>query len=1060
MIRILYLLFILSGAAGLIYESIWTRYLGLFVGHDAYAQILVLVIFLGGMSVGAMAVSRRSERLRQPLRGYVIVEFAVGCIGLLFHDLFQWVTGMAYGSIFPALAGSVALPIAKWALASALILPQSVLLGTTFPLMSAGVLRLRPTQPGRSLSLLYFSNSLGAAVGVLVAGFYLVSLAGLPGTLLVAAMLNLVVAVATIGVIGMARRRQAGEPAATAEAQAALPCPTAHETSPLERLLLATAFGTAVASFIYEIDWIRMLSLVLGSATHSFELMLSAFILGLALGSFWIRRRADAFGNPVRALGVVQWVMGSLALATLPLYSASFGWVASLLATFARNDLGYTGFTLARYAICLAIMLPATFCAGMTLPLLTRTLVASGSGERAIGAVYGWNTLGSIVGVMVGGLVLLPLLGLKGMLLAGAGLDMAIGLVLLTSSSQHRGAGLRLAYAGGAATILILVVAGTGVRLDRQLLTSGVYRTGTIPDKGQLETPFYQDGKTATVSTARSKRSGQIFLATNGKTDASLGPTWLKTCDSVSHPTALSGDAATQALLPLVTLAHVPAARTAAVIGHGSGMSTHFLLGGPNMARVVTVEIEPQMVAGARVFYPANRRAFDDPRSELVIDDAKSYFASAHQQYDLILSEPSNPWVSGVSGLFTTEFYGRVRQYLSEEGVFGQWLHTYELDDGLVLSVLAAIHQNFRSYEVFLVSGGDLLVVAGNRARLPEPDWSVFGSPGVRQDLCRFLPLTVDALNGLRLIGRAGLAPLLDSFGQANSDYYPVLDLGAEQRRYRRDYAAGFYALSSEWFNLLSSVAGRRSRPADDPIAGLPETPRVRARALEAYLRGVPSSAGADTTLDTRTREASFALHQWRASLATDRPPTDWPLWAQQMLVVDRYRSGGMAGTVDNATFVEAAGFLRRHGAPEPVRDVLSFRHGMQSWNFDEAARAADRLLPIAMRDHDWITADELRDGAVVANLHVGNVGAARQVLDTLARFSTRRPGDVRSQLLEAYVRQAEEAGARAGRGALRAPVPTRALPAPPPRVVHDVATGTVQLAPAANPMLVKAPVP
>jgi spermidine synthase len=210
--RLLYLLFILSGAAGLIYESIWTRYLGLFVGHDAYAQIIVLVIFLGGMSAGAVVVSRFSERVREPLQGYAIVEFAVGCIGIVFHDVYQWSTNFAYASIYPSLAGSPLLTVAKWGLASALILPQSVLLGATFPLMSAGVLRLRRRDEGRSLSLLYFANSLGAAVGVLVAGFYLVELSGLPGTLLVAAMLNLVVALLTFGIVVRARR--GGAPAA------------------------------------------------------------------------------------------------------------------------------------------------------------------------------------------------------------------------------------------------------------------------------------------------------------------------------------------------------------------------------------------------------------------------------------------------------------------------------------------------------------------------------------------------------------------------------------------------------------------------------------------------------------------------------------------------------------------------------------------------------------------------------------------------------------------------------------------------------------------------------
>ncbi|MGH7499575.1 MAG: fused MFS/spermidine synthase, partial [Gemmatimonadales bacterium] len=644
MIRALYLLFVLSGAAGLIYESIWTRYLGLFVGHDAYAQIVVLVIFLGGMSAGAMAVSRRSERLAQPLYGYVGVEFAVGVIGLFFHDIFQAVTSWTYATVYPELAGSWLLPVAKWGIASALILPQSVLLGATFPLMSAGVLRLSRKNPGRSLSMLYFSNSLGAAAGVLIAGFYLVSLAGLPGTLLTAAMLNLIVAGATVGVIVAVRNSAIDAQAAAAEgsgttARPATPDPQPASHDPhLQRLLLWTSLGTAVASFIYEIDWIRMLALVLGSATHSFELMLSAFILGLALGAFWIRSRADRLADPLRTLGIVQWTMGFLALATLPLYVQSFEWVAALLSTFARNDAGYTGFTIARYGLCLLIMLPATFCAGMTLPLITRTLIVGGSGERAIGAVYAWNTLGSIIGVVLGGLVLLPMIGLKGLLIAGAVIDMAIGAVLLARAAGLEGKRSRLVPAAVLATGVLALAVGLGVRLDRNLLASGVYRTGTLVRPGEREMIFYRDGRTATVTVGRIKDDGILSLATNGKTDASLTRAWYRPCDEASRRPPLLGDAATQTLLPLITLAHMPRAATAAVIGQGSGMSSHLLLGSAAIKDLVTIEIEPQMIEGSKIFLPANRRTFEDPRSEIVIDDAKSYFASAHRRFDLIMS--------------------------------------------------------------------------------------------------------------------------------------------------------------------------------------------------------------------------------------------------------------------------------------------------------------------------------------------------------------------------------------------------------------------------------------
>ncbi len=1006
MTRVLYALFILSGAAGLIYESIWTRYLGLFVGHDAYAQIIVLVIFLGGMSVGAVVISRYSERIREPLQGYAIIEFVVGCIGVVFHDVFGWTTSFAYESIYPHLAGSPLLTIAKWSIASALILPQSILLGATFPLMSAGVLRLRRRDEGRRLSILYFANSLGAALGVLVAGFYLVRLSGLPGTLLVAAMLNLVVALVTFLVVVRGRSKAPVEaPAASPAREGSARARSGLEPERLRRLLLFTSFGTATASFIYEVDWIRMLALVLGSATHAFELMLSAFILGLALGAFWIRGRIERIHNPVRTLGLIQWTMGLLAMATLPIYMASFDWIGGLLSTFARTDLGYAGFTIARYAICLLVMLPATFCAGMTLPLITRTLLRSGHGERAIGGVYAWNTLGSIVGVILGGLVLLPLLGVKAMLIAGAAIDMAIGVMLYLASSERGTVPRRLGWALGGGAVMASLVIAMRVPMEQRVLASGVYRSGVVVEPGAWDMLFYKDGRTASVSAIRVNSTGQVSLATNGKADASLGRQWFTTCGDGLQRLPLSGDAATQALTPLITLAHVPNARNAAIIGYGSGMTTHVLLGSPALKEVVTVEIEPQMIEGARAFYPANRRATEDPRSRLVIDDAKSYFASQHQRFDVILSEPSNPWVSGVSGLFTSEFYARLRNYLTDDGVFGQWIQSYELSDELIVSVLAAIHQNFRSYDMFITSNGDLLVVASNRPQLPKPDWSVFKAPGVEADLCRFLPITPEGIEHLRLVSRHELEPLLASITQANSDYYPVLDLGAERRRYLRSSAAGFRALSSDWYNLLSSIRGVRRTPPIDTLAALPESPRVRAIALAAHLQ----TPGGGAQGDPAVQQAAYIVGQWHAWMDEGKPPSSWQIWLNQMDQVAQVGSGGRAGMPDNQLYLAARAYAAKMKAPETVQQVVAFRHAVASWNFREASDAADRILPVALKEHRWIPSDELRDGTVMAKLHVGDIRGARQTLETLREFSTRPAWDLRSQLLSAYVMTAEQ---------------------------------------------------
>jgi spermidine synthase len=1017
MLVVLTLLFILSGAAGLFYESVWSRYLGLFVGHNAYAQVIVLVIFLGGMAIGAMLVGRVSARIREPLFGYAIVEALVGLLGLFFQDIYVGVTDWAYASVFPATAGSVTLTIAKWGLAALLILPQSILLGTTFPLMSAGALRRLGREPGRTLSVLYFANSFGAAIGVLIAGFYLVDAVGLPGTILAATIINFVVAIGAVVaskyVPAEGEMAPAAEPAASGEASAA-------PGTPLVRVLLGVAFGTAVASFVYEIAWIRMLSLVLSSATHSFELMLSAFILGLALGAFWVRRRADRFADPLRTLGVVQLWMGALALATLPLYFAAFDWMATLLATFARTESGYAGLNLARYGICLLVMLPATFCAGITLPLITRTLLVGGSGERAIGQVYGWNTLGSIFGVAIAALVLLPLVGLKALLATGALLDMAIGAAVLWWAANRLG-GLTLrrsAMRGSVAVAAVALVAIVTPGFDQSLLLSGVFRYGVKPAPGSREVLYYADGRTATVSAERIKETGLTFIATNGKSDGGMPAYWTQPCSDSLPKQPLRGDAATLALAALITLAHAPEAKVGAVIGQGTGISSHLLLGSEKLEALYTIEIEPEMLDASKVgFYPANARVFDDPRSHFVVDDAKSYFAAAGRQYDFIFSEPSQPWVSGVAGLFTREFYQRVNRYLTPGGVFAQWIHIYDINDRLVMTVLSALHAEFKNYEVYMPAATDMLVVATNADRVPAPDWRIFQYPAIARDFCHQIPFTPEALDATWLGNRRTLGPLVERFPTPNSDFFPHLDNGAELSRYMGQQASGIYGLSNERFDISGPVGGRRILPASFTQAPTPDIPRVFQLSVGATLRTPAAQPAADQPLDDdRKGVALYRDRAWRAELASASAPANWRVWLQRMADIERDRYGGTRGYADPAFYGEIYRFLERHRAPAPVRAVVEFREGILGWNWAPAARAAGLLIPEALAGRSWLAPDELRDGAVLAYLATNQLAEARRTFESLASLSRRPPNDFRSALLAAYVEVASAAEPRAAR--------------------------------------------
>ena len=329
-VKLLFALFALSGFTGLIYESVWSHYLRLFLGAAAFAQSFVLAAFMGGMALGAWLASRWSARRPNLLATYGWIEAAIGVAALIFHELFVLLY-RSFRSItsYPRWDRPSSVEIYKYALCAVLIVPQTLLLGMTFPLLSGAVIRRGPEASGHHLAMLYFTNSIGAAAGALAAAFLLLGWLGMPGTMRLAGVLNLALAAA---VLFIARRAEPAPITTTPSGGAAL------AGTDIARLFLAGAFVTGLASFIYEIVWIRMLSLVLGSSFHAFELMLSAFITGLALGGFWIRRRIDHIADPVRFAGVVQVLMGLAALATVFVYHWSFDWMAWALGVLQHND--------------------------------------------------------------------------------------------------------------------------------------------------------------------------------------------------------------------------------------------------------------------------------------------------------------------------------------------------------------------------------------------------------------------------------------------------------------------------------------------------------------------------------------------------------------------------------------------------------------------------------------------------------------------------------------------------------------------------------------------------
>jgi spermidine synthase len=764
---ILFIVFALSGFAGIIYESIWSHYLKLFLGHAAYAQTIVLVLFMGGLALGSWIGARLERRIDDSLMAYVAVEIGIGVLALVFHPVYLGTTTTALGTIFPRLADPFAIQSAKVVLSAALLLPQAVLIGMTFPFMAVGVLQRALLPTGFTVSSLYFVNSLGAAVGVLASGFVFIAWFGLPGTIRVAGSLNLLVALI---VFLMVRRLPL---AASATPSAATRAPPGRDAGGLRRLVVIAALLTGCASFMYEIAWIRMLNMVLGTSTHSFELMLSAFIFGLALGGWWIRRHLDRVRHLLSLLGFIQIAMAVLALSTLAFYDFSFFLMSAVFYAVAKTPLGYGLFMIFSNGIAFLIMLPATICAGMTLPLMTHFLLARGHGNRSVGEVYAANTTGAILGVVLTVHVLVPLFSLKAALLAGGALDIALGLYLLRHYIAPLDAPAARAAAFGACAFALVTAAF--VDLDPLKMAAGVFRHGgpMLDDGAAVE--MHRDGKTASV-TVFSMDGTRRVIATNGKVDASL---------EFDPERPASQDESTQILTGAIPLMIKPEARRAAVIGIGSGMTTHVLLQSPAIERVDTIEIEAQMVAGARAFLPHVAATFGDPRSRIRIDDARTYFAANQSRYDLIVSEPSNPWVSGVSALFSVEFYRLIKGHLAAGGLFAQWLQLYEIDLSLLASVFKAFGGEFPDYRVFEMGDGNLLLLAspaGEFSFAPDKIFAMGAMPGL---LGRVGIDTPADLASRYVASDRILQPFFAAYPTpANSDFHPVLDLNAAYKRF------------------------------------------------------------------------------------------------------------------------------------------------------------------------------------------------------------------------------------------------------------------------------------
>lgn len=920
---LIYFFFTLSGAVALIYEALWSRYLKLFLGHSSYGQIVTLMMFMGGIGLGSFLAARYLKKIENPFLMYARIELVAAVFGFGFHFAYEAMTNWFFGAaagiqeVGPWLANVVQIGICVL-----LTLPFATLLGATFPLLAAGMIRLFPDGGKRSLPLLYFANSLGGATGILVCSYFLISAFGTIGALQIASLGNVVVAIGFFALHKVYQNRSIEKPDVAPEESASQRAEnkTLQPESSRVGLWLAVAAGTGLASFIYEVGWIRLLSLILGSSTHSFDAMISAFILGLAFGGLFVRRLLDRVtGNLAPVLGTIQVLMGVFAAMSLYLYQPFFEAVKASHGLFAKTEAAFPLHAAFKYLLCLGLMFPAAFCAGMTLPLITWRLVKVTGKESYTGLVYGWNTVGSIIGAAVAGLFLMPTLQLKWTIFSGAALDVALGLALLffgvkawsgTREKSDWSGKIPALRMGAIALVAAALLPAFWTGFDPSVICSGNFRFGK---GGESEIVEVRHGKTATISVER--YGTNMCIATNGKSDGAI---WMGEGDS--FPWKELSDEGTVAMLAGLPMLTRDSDYDAALIGMGTGMTGHYLLSDSRLQSLDLIEIEDAVVDLAKHFRPRNERLWTDDRLNIVVDDAKRHFYANRKQYDVIISEPSNPWVSGVSGLFTKEFYEHVRHFIKPGGVLVQWVHGYEFRDDLLVSIFSAL-DTFEHFEVYRVpeNAGDFIVVASDgdisfidpeqleKVSDFDDDLAMLGT-----EISQFGP-------GNFLASEHTLRPNLDEFRSlTNSDYFPYVEQHAETAFFTSSQVHLPGALNDAFHSWQDLAEPERAR----------EMRQLRAR-LHVERNGIEP----EEKNDTRKRLEGL--------LAAPGPDADW-YHIEQLLLTATVKTSGTELWLNEPFVAEMKDVIDSGVVPEEYASRFQLMEGLARDDME----GVEELLP------------------------------------------------------------------------------------------------------------------
>lgn len=713
--------------------------LGLVFGATTLAVSTVLAAFMGGLALGSILAAKLARKISKPLSTYGVMEIGIAIYALLVPLLFRWIDH-AYALIWQQLhPGYFTFSIWRFLLSGLVLLVPTTLMGATLPVLTAAIVR---SPDSNSVTKLYACNLAGAILGTLAAGFVLLPALGIRMTIAVAAVLNVIV-----GIIAIALQRRTTVPSEYH------PVNPENPANPVNSFWYFAALASGFVTISSQVSWTRTLTMIIGSSTYAFSIVVALFLIGLAIGA-WLIARKDRSQRlrsailKVEALTALSLLLSLYVLNQIPALLINLGLrlhISSWSGLLALQILSAT----------LLILLPAVLM-GMVMPLVL--VWASSDRARAVAQVgrsYAVNTIGAIAGAFITGFILIPKTSTRFTLLFAAICCFVVAAVAFQPTG--RDPALKRSLAIGLIPVFVIVLFLIAPPMNLADLSIGAYdslvRVLAQTREGVKEAEsgpnvhellMYEEGPTATVSVRRDQNT--VSMAINGRTNAS---------DSIY-------DMPTQVMLGQLPLLIAPKIDHGLIIGYATGVTVGAMLQS-SVQSVTCVELEPGTIAGSQFFNHINNRPLDDPRTTLIIDDARTFLRVTPNRYDMIVSEPSHPWVPGVANLFTQEFFELGRARLSDEGIWVQWVQIYQLSTESLRSVLATYHKVFPHVLVFRVgglsNGKDLLLIGSNRALNLDHLSERFRDPRMAAELARVDLKSEADIRGWYLCDESKLGP-------------------------------------------------------------------------------------------------------------------------------------------------------------------------------------------------------------------------------------------------------------------------------------------------------------